>query len=65
MSISPDRSGTVERGETAAERADRNFAEVVQELRVAQTGVQVLFAFLLSFPFLAGFPDGDRSFSVV
>lgn len=65
MSITPDRGATVERTETAAERADRNFAEVVQELRVAQTGVQVLFAFLLSFPFLADFPDDDRTFSVV
>lgn len=56
---------TPARGETAAERADRNFAEAVQELRVAQTGVQVLFAFLLSLPFLSDFPDDDRTFSTV
>ena len=41
------------------ERADRNYGEAVQELRVAQTGVQVLFAFLLSLPFLADFPTED------
>ena len=32
-------------------RADRNFAELLQELRVAQTGVQILFAFLLGLVF--------------
>lgn len=58
--------GTIaERTETPAERADRNFSEVVQELRVAQTGVQVLFAFLLSLPFLADFPSKDRTFASV
>jgi hypothetical protein len=36
--------------ETEAERADRNFGELLQELRVAQTGVQILFAFLLTMP---------------
>jgi hypothetical protein len=37
--------------ETPDERADRNFEELLQELRVAQTGVQILFAFLLTIPF--------------
>src|ERR1700712_936434 len=40
-----------ERHETPAERSDRNWAEMLQELRVAQTGVQLLTAFLLSLPF--------------
>jgi Family of unknown function (DUF6328) len=44
-----------ERDETPAERLDRNYVELVQELRVVQTGVQILFAFLLSLPFLQGF----------
>jgi hypothetical protein len=39
------------REETPLERWDRNFGELLQELRVAQTGVQVLFAFLLTLPF--------------
>ncbi|WP_261569560.1 DUF6328 family protein [Frankia gtarii] len=39
------------RSETEAERADRNWSELLQELRVAQTGVQLLTAFLLSLPF--------------
>jgi hypothetical protein len=39
------------RTETPLERWDRNFSELLQELRVAQTGVQVLFAFLLTLPF--------------
>ena len=40
-----------DRDETPAERADRNMAELLQELRVALPGVQVLFAFLLAVPF--------------
>src|SRR6478752_8083738 len=43
------------RDETVAERADRNFNELLQELRVAQTGVQILFAFLLTLPFTQRF----------
>lgn len=49
--------------ETPAERADRNFMELLQGFRVAVTGVQVLFAFLLTVPFATGFTrvgDGDR-----
>lgn len=42
------RAGAMRR-ETAAERADRNFQELLQELRVLQTGVQILFGFLLVF----------------
>ncbi|HEY2308574.1 MAG TPA: DUF6328 family protein, partial [Streptosporangiaceae bacterium] len=38
-------------GETEAERDDRNLIELLQELRVAGLGVQVLFGFLLSLPF--------------
>jgi uncharacterized membrane protein YuzA (DUF378 family) len=40
-----------ERDETPFERADRNLAELLNELRVALPGVQVLFAFLLIVPF--------------
>jgi hypothetical protein len=43
--------GGTGRTETPLERWDRNFGELLQELRVAQTGVQVLFAFLLTLPF--------------
>lgn len=39
------------RRETTAQRDDRNLGELVQELRVAGLGVQVLFGFLLSLPF--------------
>ena len=44
-----------ERDESEAERDDRNLAELLQELRVAGLGVQVLFGFLLSLPFTARF----------
>ena len=43
------------RDESEAERADRNLAELLQELRVAGLGVQVLFGFLLSLPFTTRF----------
>ncbi|MDX2606039.1 DUF6328 family protein [Streptomyces caniscabiei] len=47
------------RNETPLERADRNFSELLQELRVTQTGVQILFAFLLTLAFTPRFPDLD------
>jgi len=43
------------RDETEDERLDRNLGELLQELRVALPGVQVLFAFLLAVPFQQGF----------
>ena len=43
------------RDETQDERDDRNLAELLQELRVAGLGVQVLFGFLLSLPFTTKF----------
>jgi len=46
-----------ERGETELQRLDRNFGEILQELRVAQTGVQILFAFLLTLAFTPRFVD--------
>lgn len=45
------------RDETESERLDRNLSELLQELRVALPGVQVLFAFLLAVPFQQGFAD--------
>jgi uncharacterized protein DUF6328 len=41
--------------ESPAARAARNFIELLQGFRVAVTGVQVLFAFLLTVPFAPGF----------
>jgi O-antigen/teichoic acid export membrane protein len=40
-----------ERGETEVERLDRNWNNLLQELRVVQTGVQLLTGFLLTLPF--------------
>jgi amino acid transporter len=51
-------------GESPAERADRNFADLLQELRVTQTGVQILFAFLLTLVFQQRFIELDR-FAVI
>lgn len=46
---------TTGREESEAEEADRQFDELLQELRIAQAGVQILFAFLLVLPFQGGF----------
>lgn len=46
-----------DRRETDTERYDRNMNELLQELRVALPGVQVLFAFLLTVPFAQRFAD--------
>ncbi|WP_328929329.1 DUF6328 family protein [Streptomyces sp. NBC_00190] len=43
------------RNETEQERADRQWQELVQEIRVAQTGVQILFGFLLTVVFTPQF----------
>jgi hypothetical protein len=48
----PERHG---RHETAEERADRRWAEMLQEVRIAQTGAQILFGFLLSVAFTPRF----------
>ena len=47
------------RQETGEQRADRNLGELIQELRVAGLGVQVLFGFLLSLPFSSKFSELD------
>ncbi|MBB5894279.1 DUF6328 family protein [Kutzneria kofuensis] len=52
---SHDSWNLVARGETPTQRLDRNYAELLQEIRVAQTGVQLLLAFLLSLAFTPRF----------
>lgn len=49
-----------DRGEGPLRRADRNMGELLQGLRVAQTGVQILFAFLLSLSFTERFGRIDE-----
>lgn len=48
-----------QRDETAAERLDRNTLELLNELRIAGAGIQVMFAFLLILPFNAGWVRVD------
>jgi hypothetical protein len=52
-------AGVGGRDETPEERSDRNLADLLQELRVAALGVQVLFGFLLALPFSTGFTKLD------
>lgn len=47
------------RDETPDERYDRNLNELLQELRVTQTGTQIFFAFLLTIAFTQVFRDSD------
>jgi hypothetical protein len=44
-----------DRNESRDERLDRNWNELLQELRVSQTGVQILAGFLLTLPFQSRF----------
>ncbi len=54
-------TGPGPREESLAERDDRNLAELLQELRVAGLGVQVLFGFLLAIPFTTKFSRLDTA----
>ncbi len=61
----PARTG---RRESPEERADRRWGDLLQEVRVAQTGSQILFGFLLSVVFMPRFAqlgDFDRGLYVV
>ena len=46
-------------GELKSQRLDRNWNELLQELRVTQTGVQILTGFLLTMPLQPKFADLD------
>ncbi len=54
MASATSPTSTDGRDETAEERLDRNTMELLNELRVAGTGIQVMFAFLLVVPFNTG-----------
>lgn len=57
-----------QRNETEAQRLDRNYSEMLQELRVILAGVQILFAFLLTLAFQSRFSsvtDFQRNVYVV
>lgn len=56
---SPDQPVRDGRNESADEKLDRNWMELLQELRVMQTGVQILAGFLLTLPFQARFAQLD------
>lgn len=53
------------RRETPTERLDRNWSEILQELRVTQTGIQILTGFLLTVPFQQRFADLTESQRVI
>lgn len=53
-------AGADGRDESKADRLDRNYGELLQELRVAETGVQILFAFMLSIAFQQRFQTLDQ-----
>jgi hypothetical protein len=60
-----DKRWDPDRAETETERLDRNWASLLQELRVAQTGVQLLTGFLLILPFQERFTQLDGVMRVV
>ncbi|MCQ1985378.1 DUF6328 family protein [Arthrobacter sp. zg-Y844] len=46
-----------DRGETPLQKQDRNWTDLLQELRVLQTGIQILTGFLLTLPFQQRFTE--------
>jgi hypothetical protein len=52
--------GSDGRNESPQERADRKWGDLLQELRVLQTGVQLLAGFLLTLPFQDKFEELDE-----
>jgi hypothetical protein len=54
-----------DRDETEAQRLDRNWSSLLQELRVTQTGVQLLTGFLLTLPFQQRFSQLDGTMRTV
>ena len=56
---------TTARSETEAQRLDRNWLSLLQELRVVQTGVQLLTGFLLTLPFQPRFDVLDATMRVI
>ncbi len=54
-----------DRNETEAQRLDRNWSSILQELRVTQTGVQLLTGFLLTLPFQQRFTQLDGTMRAV
>jgi len=61
MQAYPPDPGENERDESPAERLDRNWSELLSGLRVGQTGIQILSAFLLTLPFQARFSQLDTA----
>ncbi len=53
------------RSETETQRLDRNWLSLLQELRVVQTGVQLLTGFLLTLPFQPRFDGLDHAMRIV
>ena len=51
--------GSDDRGESESEKLDRNWDELLQELRITQTGLQLLSGFLLTLPFTQVFRTLD------
>jgi hypothetical protein len=51
--------GSDDRDESPDERLDRNWDELLQELRITQTGLQLLSGFLLTLPFTSAFAGLD------
>ncbi|MBY9075546.1 DUF6328 family protein [Nocardioides sp. WL0053] len=58
--VEDEKSEAEKKDETQHEQLTRNFNELLQELRVTQTGVQILTGFLLTLPFTERFADLDN-----
>ena len=60
MSEEPELPGYTRATEDARKELDRHWTELMQEIRLAQTGTQILFAFLLGIAFQPRFQESDK-----
>ena len=60
MAIDEELTGEDGRDETPNQRADRNWSDLLQEVRVSQTSTQIIGGFLLAVAFQQRFPDLDQ-----
>ena len=60
MSEQPEPAGYTRATESEGKALDRHWTELMQEIRLAQTGTQILFAFLLAIAFQPRFQESDK-----
>ncbi|WTW98522.1 DUF6328 family protein [Streptomycetaceae bacterium NBC_01309] len=58
LAVVPDKHGAASDGESPKAKLNRQYAEILQEVRIAQTGIQIMFASLLALGITPAFAGG-------